>query len=372
MKKILGLISAVLLTSSVSFAVDSAKDTNNQNDIKQVDPSQMVMPKTPEIDPKVWDFIPETVAVVGNTKIQKQELVRALTPQVKMILSMGQKLNSEQYNLLAFNMTNEIVKNTILQKLASEAGYKVTPDMEDEVYNKFQKRFQEQLPKGQTIDFAEVIKKQGLNIADVKKQLADGEVIQNWVKDKIAPSITITDADAEKFYTDNKDKYFKSPETVTASHILIKPKEDTPKGWEEAKVEADKVFKEAQDGKSDFADLATKYSQGPSAKNGGKLGKFSKGQMVPEFEEACWTLAKNKINGIDLVKTKFGWHIIKVTAYDAGGYVKLNKELISQIKEQLKQQKTGLEVQKLIETESKKLHPVVNIKPVKAKVPVAK
>ena len=279
-----------------------------------------------------------------------------------MLISMGQKLQPQQYQMLAQKMTDELVKATILEDLAENAGYKVTPELENEVYEKFTERFKKQLPEGQDVNFEDIIKKQGLNLEDVKSQLAKGEIIQEWIKEKIAPEVKVDDAAAEKFYNDNKDQYFKRPETVSASHILIKPKTETPEGLKEAKDEAEKVYKEVQDG-GNFAELAKKYSQGPSAKNGGKLGKFSKGQMVPEFEAACWKLAKdNKIDGTDLVKTQFGWHIIKVTAYDPGGYVKLDKKLIVQIKEQLEQQKIAEKVKELVEQETKKIKPVINIK----------
>ena len=81
------------------------------------------------------------------------------------------------------------------------------------------------------------------------------KLFQEWITNKIAPEVKVDDAAAEKFYAENKDRYFKRPETVTASHILIKVENDTPDAWKEAKVEAEKVYKEVQDG-GDFAELA--------------------------------------------------------------------------------------------------------------------
>ena len=376
MGKRLGVLTLVFsLICSLSFAQDNTAATA-KTDAKakpaavKAAPAQMQMPKMPKIDPKVWDFLPAIVATVGDKKISKAKLVKTLEPQVKMLLAMGQKLTPQQYQMLAKNMTDELIKATILEKLAADAGYKVTPKIEEEVYKKFAERFQKQLPKGQKLNFADIIKKQGLDINDVKKQLAEGEVVQNWIKDKIAKDVKVSDDAATKFYNDNKDRFFKRPETVSASHILIKPKTETPAGWNDAKAEAEKVYKKVQAG-GNFAELAKQYSQGPSAQNGGSLGKFTKGQMVPEFEAACWKLAKaNKINGTDLVKTKFGWHIIEVTAYDPGGYVKLDSKLLGQIKEQLQQQQVAQKVKELIEQATKKLNPVVNFKVEKAAAPV--
>lgn len=97
---------------------------------------------------------------------------------------------------------------------------------------------------------------------------------------------------------------------VHASHILIPAEEDT----NASKTHALEILREARAGK-DFATLATQYSKDPgSAANGGDLGWFGKGRMVPAFEQACLKAKIGEIVGP--VRTQFGWHIIKVTGRD--------------------------------------------------------
>lgn len=86
---------------------------------------------------------------------------------------------------------------------------------------------------------------------------------------------------------------------IRASHILVKTKED-----------AEKIRQEIIAGK-DFATAAKEVSLCPSGKNGGDLGYFGKGAMVPEFEKAAFSLPVGKVS--EPVKTQFGWHLIMVT-----------------------------------------------------------
>jgi peptidyl-prolyl cis-trans isomerase D len=113
--------------------------------------------------------------------------------------------------------------------------------------------------------------------------------------------------DVERFYNENIELY-STPEQIRASHILFKTngKDDA-----EVKAKAEKVLAEIKAG-ADFAAMAKKYSQDEaSAKLGGDLDFFAKGKMMPEFDEAAFKLKVGEVSG--LVKTQYGYHIIKVT-----------------------------------------------------------
>lgn len=357
----LASLSCFVFGVSAFAGADTGKVQDADSQAVTASSAQVEMPKMPEVDPNIWNFIPDVVATVGKTQITKADLVKILNPQVKMMLMMGQTPDDKQYQELAKTMTTELVKAKILESMASEAGFKVTPELENEVYNKFIDNMKKQMPPGadQDFNFEDIVKQQGFTLEDVKKQMAEGEVIQKWVEAKVMPTVTVTDAEVKAFYDANKETFFKKPETITASHILIKPVDETDKAWADAKVQAEAIYKELQNG-GNFEELADKYNEGP--KNGGKLGSFAKGQMVPEFEEACWKLSKNGMKGYELVKTQFGWHIIKVTAVDKGGYIPLDAKLTEQIKQKLQQDGVFKQVNTLIDEQMKKINPVINLK----------
>jgi parvulin-like peptidyl-prolyl isomerase len=158
------------------------------------------------------------------------------------------------------------------------------------------------------------------NDPDVVKQL--GLMRENLVASaevkKIEATLPITDADIKKVYDENKKDY----EQVTARHILIAFK-GSPAAQpgkkelteDEAKAKADDIRKQLVGG-ADFAELAKKESDDTgSGARGGDLGSFGHGQMVPEFEKAAFETKAGEISPV--VRTQYGYHIIKVEKHDA-------------------------------------------------------
>ena len=140
-------------------------------------------------------------------------------------------------------------------------------------------------------------------------------------------------ADVQRFYNDNIAQY-QTPEQIRASHILL-----NTAGKDEATVrkQAEDILKQARAG-ADFAALATKFSEDEGSKvNGGDLDYFSRGRMVPEFETAAFALQPGQIS--DLVKSQYGFHIIKVVDKKPA-VTRSFDEVRPQIEEQLKAQRT--------------------------------
>lgn len=114
---------------------------------------------------------------------------------------------------------------------------------------------------------------------------------------KFLKGIEIKDEEVKEYFVANRDQ-FKKPEAMVASHILV-----------EDESEAEDILKKINDGML-FEDAAAEYSTCPSKEQGGDLGEFTRGSMVPEFEEVAFNSEVGLVN--KTVKTEFGYHIIKV------------------------------------------------------------
>lgn len=123
-------------------------------------------------------------------------------------------------------------------------------------------------------------------------------ILKKHAVNKLMNEISVSGEEVERFYNENKALFF-GQESVRASHILV-----------DNEIEAKRIYNEINEGMS-FEEAAKKYSNCPSKSNGGDLGYFTRGRMVPEFENAAFGLEIGKVSSP--VKSQFGYHLIKVT-----------------------------------------------------------
>ncbi len=174
----------------------------------------------------------------------------------------------------------------------------------------------------------------------VKYALVDLQAIRN--------KIAISPEDVKREYEDKQQQY-STPEQVRASHILLKTE-----GKDDAAVrkQAEELLAKAKAG-ADFATLATQYSEDEASKvKGGDLDFFSKGQMVPEFDKAAFSMKPGEIS--DLVKSQYGYHIIKVTDKKPETRKTLD-EVRLQIEDQLKWERAQADAQRVADEVAGKL-----------------
>ena len=221
--------------------------------------------------------------------------------------------------------TRELIYKSLIDAEIEKRGIKVSDeDIKNEMKSIIDK-------VGSKEELNKLLKQRGVSNAefteDLKTQIRIKKLINSLEK------ITISDAEAEKYYNENKDK-FTHGEQVRASHILIsadtiqtirdikaKNKDIDPeelnKRVEEIfaakKAKAEAILKEVKANPDDFEKIAKKQSEDKvSGERGGELGFFSRTDMVPEFSNAAFAMKPNTISET-LVKSPYGYHIIKVT-----------------------------------------------------------
>jgi peptidyl-prolyl cis-trans isomerase C len=263
----------------------------------------------------------------------------------------NQKLPPALKETLEKQLRQQILDQLIIRQLLEEKAKETDIVISDEdAINQIKQLLAAQGSKMTLEQFKKSTAESGRNFEEIKEQVKKGMVYQKIVDAQWEGKINITEEDAKKHYDENPTQ-FVTKEQVRASHILIKPKTDTAgadpnQEKAKAKTKAEDLLKQIKEG-ADFAELAKANSDCPSAAKGGDLNFFGKGQMVPPFEKAAFAMETGKIS--DIVETRFGYHIIKVTDRKEAGTTSFEEAKTGLIR-QLAQKKQAELTQKYIES----------------------
>jgi len=245
--------------------------------------------------------LPAVVARVNGQAISKGDLERAVRNLERQV---GQQMPADRRNEIVRNVLDQLVTFHLLAQEASTRGVAVSDADVDSQLASMKKNFP-------TEDaFTKALAQQSLTVEDIRTGTRRDMLVAKMIAKEIDPTLSVADADVQKFYDENSAK-FQEPAAVRANHILLRvePTADAATK-QQARSKIDGLLKQARAG-ADFAALAKEHSQDPqSAVQGGDLGFFPKGQMVPSFDAAAFATAPGQIT--DVIETQFGYHIIKV------------------------------------------------------------
>ncbi|WP_373598120.1 peptidylprolyl isomerase [Paraclostridium bifermentans] len=136
-------------------------------------------------------------------------------------------------------------------------------------------------------------------------------MLKQFAINKVLASVKLTDEEIANFYEANKERFVK-PESASAKHILVDTEE-----------KANELLNKINNNEVSFEEAAREHSSCPSKDADGDLGTFPRGQMVPEFEEAVFSMDKGEVRGP--VQTQFGYHLIKLEDKNEGGQSELEE-----------------------------------------------
>jgi peptidyl-prolyl cis-trans isomerase SurA len=157
-------------------------------------------------------------------------------------------------------------------------------------------------------DLNRILKKDGISLDSVKRRLRDSIRVAKITRRKVTLRVSVTDDEITTYLINNRDK-LETGLSYHAFHILIQPEVDTDAGWEAARITADMVRAQANEG-SDFAELARKYSRDATAKDGGDLGTLKRGELAQDVEATILTLQPGQVSMP--FRSSLGWHVFKL------------------------------------------------------------
>jgi len=269
--------------------------------------------------------LPEVLAKVNGQAVRKTDFDMMVRD---MELGQGPIPSDRRDEVLRGTLDN-LITFTLLSQEAKSRNVTATDAEVDGELKTMRARF----PNEEA--FKKALGDRSMTVERLRSETRDNLLIKKMMEAEVSTTPGASDAEAKEFYEKNPDQ-FKQPESLRASHILIRVDESADAATKQkAKARIESILKRARAGE-DFAKLAKENSADGSAAQGGDLGFFPRGQMVPAFDEAAFALKPGEISGV--VTTQFGYHIIKAVEHKDAATVSL-AEVSEKVKQFLSNQK---------------------------------
>ncbi|MFB6347571.1 MAG: peptidylprolyl isomerase [bacterium] len=337
---ILLLVSLFSVTMIVGCGQNESTNAESQNQENQTSQSNIALKVGSETLTKA-EFnkqLDQKIQQFKQRPRMKQQLQKLPEKQQKQQMK---RIRSRMKQQMARRLETKLLLNHHMKK----AGISVS---DEEV----QKRIDE-LKKSQP-QLQQMLKQQGRSIEDLKDRIRKQLKIQNFVEERVG-EIEVTEEEARKYYQNNKQE-FSQKEQVKARHILVKDTSAT--GRQKAQD-----LKNRLDQGEDFGKVAREESEGPSARKDGSLGYITRDKMVKPFSESAFSLGVGEIS--DPVKTRYGWHLIKVTDRKEASqqsYESVSDTIVERVKQKKKKEKFQ-QILKQLKEETKIVNNVASAQP---------
>jgi peptidyl-prolyl cis-trans isomerase SurA len=276
-------------------------------------PAKKVAPATSPTEGKV---VEEIVARVNNEVITRSEFEHSKASAEEDAKSDCQnRCTPEQLKQLIEDDQKNALRNLIDQSLlvqrAKDMGISVEPDV---IKQLDQIRTENKLPSMEALEEA-VSKQPGMNWEDFKNNIRNGLLTKKVIGSEVGSHITVPKDEIQKYYDEHKQEFMR-PEQVALRSIEVNTTGKDAAEIADLKKKAETARKRVQDGE-DFGEIAKRYSDGTTAKQGGYLGQYKRGELSKELEDTVFKMKRNDLT--EVMETKQGFLIIQVLEhYDEG------------------------------------------------------
>lgn len=221
-----------------------------------------------------------------------------------------------QYKEHEKNLLRDLIDQELLVERAKDLGINVETDV---VRRLDQVRQQNNLA---TIDDLEkAVESQGIAWEDYKSQIRNGLLTQDVIRREVGSRINISSDEVKKYYEEHKQEFVR-PEQVYLAEIFLSTEGKSPEEIAAVQKKAEDLRNRIKKGE-DFSELAKRYSEGTTAKEGGGLGAFEHGQLSKQLEDVVFKMNKREVT--DVVQTKTGFEILEVMDHFQAGLQPLDK-----------------------------------------------
>jgi peptidyl-prolyl cis-trans isomerase SurA len=258
--------------------------------------------------------VEEIVARVNDDIITLTQLQRAqetLRDEIRQDCPNCSPAQIEQrYQEQAKDTLRDLIDQSLLVQKAKDDGIDVEADLV-----KALDRIRQQNNFSTMEDFQKAVETSGMNWEDYKDSIRNRLLTQDVIRQEVGSHIIIDQEEARKYYAAHTQE-FNRPEEVYLREIFVSTQGKSPAEIPVLQKKAEALLQRVRNGES-FSALAKAYSDGPTAKSGGELGAFQKGQLAPQIEAAVFKLRRNETSNV--IRTAQGFEILQVVEhYDAG------------------------------------------------------
>ncbi len=278
-------------------------------------PAKSAAAKKPPVSAEGGRVVEEIVARVNNEVITRSELDHSrVTAEDDAKQDCQNRCTPEQLKQVIDDGQKNALRNLIDQSLLVQRAKDMSISVEADVIKQLdQIRIENKLASMEALEQA--VSAQGLNWEDFKNNIRNGLLTKKVISSEVGSHINVPTEEVQKYYDEHKAEYVR-PEQVALRSIEVNTAGKDATEVAELKKKADTALKRIQDGE-DFGEIAKRYSDGATAKQGGYLGQYKRGELAKALEDQVFTMKRNDLTPV--METKQGFLIMQVMEhYDEG------------------------------------------------------
>ena len=292
------------------------------------------------------ELIDRIIAVVNNDVITLSDINKVVAPMLASYSQQkGQVLTDEERAELVKKAIDQLIEKKLIEQKAKELDIKVTDKEITRSVDDVLKRNNITLEQ-----LKDILKKDGSNFAEYQKMLKSEITLSKVVAREVRSKVTVTEKDIQEYYgksASNTSNTNRPGERVRIQQIFFAiSAQTTPKQAENLTRQLEELRSKIVAGE-DFSQMAVKYSQDASAKEGGDMGYFSRGELMPLIENAAFNMQAGDVSAV--IRTPVGIHIIKVLEKQNTGEEKAMSKNREEIEDSLYRQQVDMLYQKWME-----------------------